>query len=79
MFGDIVSGFARDYTQNGSLLPKAARSISSIVFVVGALAFPEPIVDGVVSASNELTARVMENMQPVIDSIASTALPTNTD
>jgi hypothetical protein len=69
VFNDIVSGFAREYVQNGDWLPKAARTVCAAIFAVGALAFPEPIIAGVVTASEELTAQLMNAMQPIIANI----------
>ncbi len=79
MFSDIVSGFAREYVQVGEWLPKAVRPLFGIAFAISAVVFHEAVAAGVLAATNEMTARWMETLHPVIANFAnaSSVAPTS--
>ena len=78
MIGDIISAFTREFVQNGSFLPKAARTTAGLIFAVCCIFYSGPVAQGVAQAGEEKAKQMMELFQPMIDNIGERAVPTST-
>lgn len=78
VIGDIISAFTREFVQNGSFLPKAAKTAAGVVFAFCCLFYGGPVAHGVAQAGAEKAQQMMELFQPMIDNIGERAVPTST-
>jgi len=78
MIGDIISAFTREFVQNGSLLPRAAKTAAGVVFAFCCLFYGGPVAQGVGQAGAEKAKQMMKLFQPMIDNIGERAVPAST-